>query len=711
MTDAGAITRSWFDANVRGRSGLRFGVVCTVAVLFTAGLVGFVNRTIASAGPTAVTLTALATGFPHPIAIDYYEPTNQVIVSDNYSNGLPHNFDLVAANGTFSAFPTTPVTGKTNEVYMTAIRSSSCEGGFTVGDVYFGTGAPGQIGRISNGVVTPNWVTLPGETGLLRGGLFQDVYCSFQGALIVSTDTGLGTKGNVWTVTSAGVTHKVASAVGDTLEGPTTVPNNVAKYGPWAGKILVTSEVANTIESVDSAGTITTYTGYCGMANCVGGTGAEAVHIVPPNENFYGVDYAASTLRGAPASQFANIVGDIVVATEVKGRLLDVEWDPTANSGAGGFNSYDLLTTDAQQWEGTTFAPAALPGIAGATLKICKVAGFGVSQNTMFPFIIQTATVTALSNAVNVNTFAGAGVLNVGSTGGLPPSGTIYVKTSTGIATLTYTGVTGTTLTGVTTTVGTGTLATGGAVSLTKVSVPAGPAPGGYCELVGSFSGTVTIVEGVPGGDRVTGISSNAALASTTNPATGTAAVVMSSGVSVVTYTDSATTSGYLEICKKVAQGTPVPAPPFVFTVGTQPVVVPAGACSPPINVAAGPAVTVTEAANPAYAMEGCTAQPLPAVCDPVNRTATVNVAAGGVSQETILTVTNGKCTTVTDAIITGSTFRSATAHFTQADKGSPVTGTGIPAGTVISTVVSATTVVMSHVGTASAVPRTIKFC
>jgi len=58
---------------------------------------------------------------------------------------------------------------------------------------------------------------------------------------------------------------------------------------------------------------------------------------------------------------------------------------------------------------------------------------------------------------------------------------------------------------------------------------------------------------------------------------------------------------------------------------------------------------------------------------------------------------------TVTDAVTTNASasLTSATAAFTSADAGKTLTGTGIPANTVVSSVTNATTVVMSHNATA----------
>lgn len=64
----------------------------------------------------------------------------------------------------------------------------------------------------------------------------------------------------------------------------------------------------------------------------------------------------------------------------------------------------------------------------------------------------------------------------------------------------------------------------------------------------------------------------------------------------------------------------------------------------------------------------------------------------------------------VTDGVLNATTtLTSATAAFTQADKGANMIGTGIPAGTVISSVTNSTTVVMSAAATTSATGVTVQ--
>ncbi len=157
--------------------------------------------------------------FNTPIGIDFHEPTGKLIMSVNYPSGSPNNLDLVASTGTPTQFSS--LANLTNEVKIATVRAGTCQGGFTVGEVFTGNGNTGQIVRISaDGLTVQNpWVdlSLQGETALVRGSLFQDRFCAAGGDLIVVTgneQNGVPANdnvGNVWRVTSAGVATKVAT--------------------------------------------------------------------------------------------------------------------------------------------------------------------------------------------------------------------------------------------------------------------------------------------------------------------------------------------------------------------------------------------------------------------------------------------------------------------------------------------------------------------
>jgi alpha-tubulin suppressor-like RCC1 family protein len=182
-----------------------------------------------------------------------------------------------------------------------------------------------------------------------------------------------------------------------------------------------------------------------------------------------------------------------------------------------------------------------------------------------------------------------------------------------------------------------------------SVTVPAGPAPGGYCVVVGTVDvGRYRISEMVPDGDTVTAITA-VPPGGRTSRATGTfSGTVRAAQVTEVTFTDQSvpagSRTGYLEICKQVVTS-PAEAPPsaFSFSVDGQTVDVPAGACSPAIEVLAGTATITENGQTPPYQLMGCTTIPTPRLqsCF-AGGTATVAVHAGAVSSETVLTVTDG---------------------------------------------------------------------
>jgi hypothetical protein len=312
---------------------------------------------IALAGLTtptyAITLTRISTAFNNPIGIDYYEPDNKVVMSVNYSNGLPHNFELVAADGTHSQFGA--ISGLTEEVKIATVRSpakgGAGVGGFTVGDLFTGNGVDGQIARITNGgatIINP-WVDLPGAgNGLMRGSLYVDRTGVFGGDLIAAT-----TGGEVWRVTSAGVPTKL-NDVNVHLEGLITVPNDAAKYGPLAGKIIAGAEGQNRLYTFDTAGNSTFFN--IGVA-------IEDIDLIPQNENFFGVNFGTGFILGAAASQFDSMEGDILLTSEFGGAaagLFRLRWDAGSGSLIVNELTLDPGSDPRGQWEHVTFAPAGI---------------------------------------------------------------------------------------------------------------------------------------------------------------------------------------------------------------------------------------------------------------------------------------------------------------------------------------------------------------
>lgn len=389
----------------------RLPAAIAAAFIATLGLIPLAAGT-ALAAP--ITLSQVATGFHNPIGIDYHEPDNKLIISVNYPNGEPSNFALVAANGTQSPF--SAVHGLDDELKLASVRSGPCQGGFATGEVFTGSGAPGVIVRVAadgSSIQNP-WVTLLGESGLMRGSLFQDRYCSFGGDLVAVT-----TAGGVWRVSSAGAATKLAQ-INTHLEGVTTLPNDPAKYGPWAGTIVAGAENQTRFYTISTAGVVASF-------NL--GIRPEDLDVINADENFYGVDYAGQKIWSAGASQFAGMVGDIAVAQESPGILWRVHWDAATSS----FTKEELARV--AQWEHVTFAP----------LTVVK---FGVNptpENATNPVGAPHTVTVLLVNAIGTPlpgipvsfTVAGA---NGGATGTCaPPS---CATDANGQVTFTYVGAT-----------------------------------------------------------------------------------------------------------------------------------------------------------------------------------------------------------------------------------------------------------------------------
>ncbi len=238
------------------------------------------------------------------------------------------------------------------------MRSGAADG-FTVGELFVGNGTDGQIVRIAadgSSILNP-WVDLPGDgNGLLRGGLHVDRTGVFGGDLVVVT-----TGGEVWRVTPDGMPTRLAD-VDTHLEGVTTVPDAPARYGPLAGKILAGAESAGgsygvrpLLYAIAPDGTVESYEV---------GVAIEDIDVVPPNENFFGVNYGTRYLLGAPAEVFQPLAGDILLTQEqVPG--------PVGMAASGLYvlrwNGTELVTLPVPladdsdpvgQWEHVTFAPA-----------------------------------------------------------------------------------------------------------------------------------------------------------------------------------------------------------------------------------------------------------------------------------------------------------------------------------------------------------------
>jgi len=303
-------------------------------------------------GPiTPITLTAISTEFNTPIGIDYHEPTNTMVFSVHYPAGTPYNFERIDYDGTHAPFSS--VSGLTEEVKIGTVRSGN-PGGFVTGDLFVGNGVDGQIARVTDGgatVISP-WVDLPGSpNGLMRGSLHVDRTGVFGGDLIAVT-----TYGEVYRIDSGGTPTAVAALPGTWLEGCVVVPNAPARYGPLAGRIIAGSESY----SAGGRGLLYAFAPDGTLEGYDLDVEIEDIEIVPVEENFFGVNFGTSRILGAPASEFASFVGDILLTqeTHTASGLFVLRWNGSA------LVAIEIpLTAESApvgQWEHVAFGPAGI---------------------------------------------------------------------------------------------------------------------------------------------------------------------------------------------------------------------------------------------------------------------------------------------------------------------------------------------------------------
>jgi RHS repeat-associated protein len=294
--------------------------------------------------------------------VEYFIASNCVVVSVDAAT----NLELVSKSGQVTPFSS--LTNLSDEVYLATARDTNA--GFAVGEMFCGNGQAGEVMRIrpdgttqgSQGALGNAWLVLPhGHVDeYLRGGLWVDRTGVWGGNLIVST-----TYGNIWRIDSSGRTNLVAQLpflFEHFYEGITTIPNDVQRYGPWAGKILVGGDYAP-IFAIDTNGLVTTYDF---------GFGAEDIRVIPDNENLYAMlnlNSGGQALFGAAATEFEGMAGDVLLA-HGDGRGAggpDTDTIYRAHWNGTNFELFKIATPGLGGWEQMNFAPAGLLNLPVAT--------------------------------------------------------------------------------------------------------------------------------------------------------------------------------------------------------------------------------------------------------------------------------------------------------------------------------------------------------
>ncbi|MCW5319219.1 hypothetical protein GTQ43_38200 [Nostoc sp. KVJ3] len=326
------------------------------------------------ANPIPLTkVVQLPQGFYSSYGIEYYEAKEQVLVSDAGYTRTTSRLNLIQPDGTLVPFsnvtqdagPGSYGSGITSLRSFTTVAEDNL-GGFTAGDifgnaggVYSGFGYDPNITKITDGGATiiPRWATLPTNLNYRVLSLQIDTTGIFGGDLIVESDTGVDSRGyftfrpTLFRVKADGTVTTLATL--DSEYGGNSsfeiVPNDVARYGPLAGKIVVAHRQG--FSTVDVAGNV----------QFIPLQGAGDIHLIRPNENFFGIsnytynyNYTPQILYGAPASYFESLVGDFLIDNGYY-SVSRMYWDGQA---------LKIEPLNAPQMEGITFAPMGINNIA-----------------------------------------------------------------------------------------------------------------------------------------------------------------------------------------------------------------------------------------------------------------------------------------------------------------------------------------------------------
>jgi hypothetical protein len=219
-----------------------------------------------------------------------------------------------------------PIPGGHDELYVSA---SLGLGGFPSRDIYASAGpSVGGLYHFSNDGTMQGTFTVTGATSLNSEyvkGIAFDPFGNYGFAMLVTTNTG-----NLYKVNSSGVATLLASIPGQILEGLDFAP---VTFGPVGGQVVVASESANTLYGISPAGVVTNL-------STLGVTiaAAEEIGFVPLNlgiggslEGFYAAAYPSQGIQKADASQFAGMLGDAIVTSELGGTdpVSVVHWNGT----------------------------------------------------------------------------------------------------------------------------------------------------------------------------------------------------------------------------------------------------------------------------------------------------------------------------------------------------------------------------------------------
>jgi len=204
----------------------------------------------------------------------------------------------------------------------------------------------------------------------LRGGLYVDDTGLFSNNLIVVTsdDTGASAYRGVWMVDAQGHPRLLAQILCSHLEGVVTLPNDVARFGRLAGKIITGDEQELKLYAIDPDGAVTSYYTPNFFPGSIafgpaGGIGPEDFDIIRTNQDLYACDPDVGAIVKLPASFLAPYAGDLLITQagefNFAAALFIVRWEcdnPVATR-----IGYKRPNGDYGHFEHVTFAPINIP--------------------------------------------------------------------------------------------------------------------------------------------------------------------------------------------------------------------------------------------------------------------------------------------------------------------------------------------------------------
>lgn len=321
---------SWISAAVVTAAALVASTVAHATVTFSTFVNGSDIAAVEGGNQSTIAFNYTGSGFVGSV---YFGPDNNQLYSTNLSGGNVQQFGQ-------------PIPGFSGEV---VVGVGLGQAGFARGAVYAGNGSGNQIYLVpSSG--PPVLFGTTGNPENIRQ-IFFDPGTSFGGKMLVTTNSG-----RIYSFDSTGKATLIAS-VGEDTEGMDIAG---AKFGKFAGDLLVSSEGSGLIRAISPGGTVTvlqTATGNVSIPE------AETVSVVPtdlgasgnPVEGFYVANYPVD-IRKAGADEFSGLQGDAIVTSEF-GSSSPV-WDLSYNGDALGTFDVTQIGTLPNQSEDGIFVTA-----------------------------------------------------------------------------------------------------------------------------------------------------------------------------------------------------------------------------------------------------------------------------------------------------------------------------------------------------------------